>query len=88
MSRVQLDEKPDSDFVPIHFQMGYMLQGATAFNQNLCHFGDNTSQLSDASLMFDNSGCSNTNDPASATGPWCVVTTCPQSSQQGIDNER
>ena len=51
--------------------MGNMFYGATVFNQNLCHFGDNFSQITANTNMFMNSGCSNTNDPTSASGPWC-----------------
>ena len=56
--------------------MDNMFHNAAAFNQNLCHFGDNFDQYSDVSDMFAGSGCANTNDPASPTGPWCAVTIC------------
>merc|ERR1719261_646653 len=53
-----------------------MFYRAKAFNQNLCHFGDNW-PYSSVDEMFSYSGCADTNDPTSATGPWCAVTTCP-----------
>ncbi|EJK49253.1 hypothetical protein THAOC_31893 [Thalassiosira oceanica] len=57
-------------------KMSYMFYDATAFNQDLCHFGDNFSQKT-VTLMFYDSACSNKNEPSSASGPWCAVTTCP-----------
>ncbi|EJK55296.1 hypothetical protein THAOC_24985, partial [Thalassiosira oceanica] len=66
--------------------MERMFINATAFNQDLCHFGDNFSQLSDVTAMFDGTGCADTNKPTSATGPWCAVTSCPaEENNQNID---
>ena len=62
-------------FYPTYYQMNAMFYGATAFNQDLCHFGDNW-PYGDVKYMFLNSGCANTNDPTGETGPWCAVTTC------------
>ncbi|EJK55459.1 hypothetical protein THAOC_24809, partial [Thalassiosira oceanica] len=68
-----------------------MFENARAFNQNLCHFGDNDIQIiyrghfgwsefhyesGPVSSMFANSGCPGTSDPVDASGPWC--TTCKQ----------
>ena len=57
------------------FQMGYMFQGATAFNQNLCNFNSNW-PYTNVTVMFDDSGCSDTNIPANGTGPWCAASYC------------
>ncbi|EJK51747.1 hypothetical protein THAOC_29056, partial [Thalassiosira oceanica] len=57
--------------------MERMFYNAASFNQDLCHFGDNFSQLSFVAAMFYNTDCADTNDPSSATGPWCAVTSCP-----------
>ena len=56
--------------------MGEMFDGAEAFDQDLCHFGDNFSQISDKGFMFRNSGCAEDGDPTSANGPWCAVANC------------
>ena len=61
---------------PTYHQMSQMFWDATAFNQDLCHFRDNLSQIS-VSSIFLNSGCSNKNPPTSAKRLWCAVTTCP-----------
>lgn len=59
-----------------------MFFNAWDFNQDLCNFGDNMSQLSNSQItsitmgMFDNSGCSDKDPPTSASGPWCAVTSC------------
>ena len=55
--------------------MDFMFSGATAFNQDMCHFGVNFSQKT-VSDMFEDSGCSDKNEPVSANGPWCAVTAC------------
>ena len=70
--------KPDSDFLfPIQLiQMFGMFYDATAFNQDMCHFGDNW-PIFDVGIMFFNSGCNDTNDPTGPAGPWCAVTNCP-----------
>ena len=61
-----------------HWQTSYMFFRATAFNQDLCQFGQYFFQITTLYRMFDNSGCSNTvATPTSATGPWCAATTCP-----------
>ncbi|EJK46745.1 hypothetical protein THAOC_34574 [Thalassiosira oceanica] len=55
-------------------------------HKDLCHFGDNFSENLNVNTMFQQSGCSDQNDPASATGPWCAVTNCPHvSSVRGDD---
>ena len=66
------------NFDPTCYQMSYMFKGATAFNQDMCHFGDNWSWLYFGNVfdMFSDSGCGNTNQPTGASGPWCAVTTC------------
>jgi len=59
-----------------------MFRGATAFNQNLCDFGDsaNFSKLYGSFQdMFTASGCQYTNRPTGADGPWCAAATCPAS---------
>ena len=56
--------------------MWRMFGNATAFNQDLCHFGDYYSQISNKAYMFENSGCLYTTTPTSASGPWCAVQTC------------
>ena len=81
------NEKPDSDFLFPTLQMRSMFEGATAFNQNLCHFGDYFSQITNLADIFLNAGCTYTNDPVPyfvqvsppviATRPWCAVTNCP-----------
>ena len=61
----------------MYYQMAYMFFDATAFNQDLCDFGDNFSQISNNAVnIFMDSGCSNENTPTSAIGTWCAVTTC------------
>ena len=68
---------------PFYYQMFRMFFNAWDFNQDLCNFGDNMSQLSNSQItsitmgMFDNSGCSDKDPPTSASGPWCAVTSCP-----------
>ena len=42
--------------------MNSMFYGAASFNQDICYFGDNFSQISSLYYMFQDSGCSNTND--------------------------
>ncbi|EJK65326.1 hypothetical protein THAOC_13822 [Thalassiosira oceanica] len=78
---------PDSTFSnPNHLQMEGMFYNATAFNQDLCHFGDNFSQLQDVTAMFNDTDCADTYNPTSATGPWCAVTSCPaEENNQNID---
>ncbi|EJK63918.1 hypothetical protein THAOC_15398 [Thalassiosira oceanica] len=56
--------------------MDRMFDGATAFDQDLCHFGDNFNQYKIVYNMFVGSGCANKSDPTSETGPWCAVTNC------------
>ena len=59
--------------------MSYMFEDATAFNQDLCHFAVIFSHAPDMDVndMFKDSGCGDTSEePTSATGPWCAVTTC------------
>ena len=56
--------------------MNNMFRGATAFNQDLCHFGDYFSQIANKAYMFLDSGCFDKTDPTSASGPWCAVKTC------------
>ena len=59
--------------------MAYMFFDATAFNQDLCDFGDNFSQISNNAVnIFMDSGCSNENTPTSATGPWCNLCVVPR----------
>ena len=79
LCRVRPDEKPDSDFLfyPSCLQMSYMFWGATAFNQDLCHFGDNWPHSS-VFNMFADSGCASTSKPEGVNGPWCA-STCPSS---------
>ena len=64
---------------PTYYQMGYMFYTATAFNQDLCHFGDYFSQITDTTDMFVGSGCLDKTSPTGPAGPWCEVTNCPQS---------
>ena len=60
--------------------MDFMFNNATAFNQNLCHFGDNW-PYSWMYSLFVGSGCPDTGDPwESANGPWCAVSNCPDPS--------
>ena len=68
------NEKPDSDFLFPTLQMQSMFEGATAFDQDLRHFGGNFSQISLVDI-FLNSGCSIKKAPTSATGPWCAFNT-------------
>ena len=57
-----------------------MFNNATAFNQNLCHFGDNW-PYSWMYSLFVGSGCPDTGDPwESAYGPWCAVSSCQPST--------
>ena len=70
------------------YQMNSMFYGAASFNQDICYFGDNFSQISSLYYMFQDSGCSNTNDPTSESGPWCAVTTCPESSAVNLGLSR
>ena len=57
--------------------MFWQFKDATAFNQNLCHFGVSFGQLSfDPFGMFEDSGCIDKDTPTDRTGPWCAVTTC------------
>ncbi|EJK49505.1 hypothetical protein THAOC_31617 [Thalassiosira oceanica] len=60
------------------YQMQDMFYNAAAFNQDLCHFGDNFDQNWLLLSMFSNSGCDSTITPSGAAGPWCAET-CPQS---------
>ena len=57
-----------------------MFNGATVFNQDLCHFGDNFSQYGvewQTYDMFKDSGCGDTStQPTSAAEPWCAVSIC------------
>ena len=52
-----------------------MFSGATAFNQDLCHYGGNW-PYANAIRMFEYSGCQNTLGPNSADGPWCAKSSC------------
>ena len=64
------------------YQMLNMFKGASAFNQNLCHFGANFGQIFTTPVlgttnMFEDSGCSDRGTPTGEYGPWCVpVSTC------------
>ena len=59
-----------------YYQMTDIFFGAKAFNQDLCHFGVNGLPAVYGGI-FTNSGCFDTSNPTSPTGPWCAVTTCP-----------
>ena len=59
----------------IYYQMGGMFNGVAAFNQDLCHFKDNSIPnflMSSVVDMFQGTDCPDTSDPQSASGPWCV----------------
>ena len=64
--------------------MDFMFNNATAFNQNLCHFGDGWPFIA-AWYMFVGSGCPVKTDPTSAGGPWCAVSACPHRFVDGIN---
>ena len=40
-------------FYPTYYQMTWMFNGATAFNQDLCHFGDNWPYSRVRNMFFD-----------------------------------
>ncbi|KAL3935536.1 MAG: hypothetical protein SGBAC_008964 [Bacillariaceae sp.] len=50
-----------------------MFEGATAFNQDLCSWGDKIKQGSNTFRLFANSGCALSDDPVLDTGgPFCA----------------
>ena len=57
----------------LYYQMAFMFNMAQAFDQNLCHFKDNSITFPQNFYMFLGSDCPDNSDPGSASGPWCYT---------------
>jgi surface protein len=51
--------------------ISYMFNNAISFNQSLCKWTKHFSAMPSATLVFEDSGCSNTTSPTNLSGPFC-----------------